>query len=221
MLAMKPIPPRIRHLPASPCALAPEWVGPRHPHREEVQAFIASVFHCRYGAQLRHYMPQLLAYRDGHDRLLAAVGLRHADAQPLFLEQYLDAPVQQVLASRLGLRAERGQIVEIGQFAALDAGAARGLIVQLTGLLHAAGIDWVLFVATAQLRNAFARLRLAPMQVCAAQAQRLGAHARDWGSYYQTRPQVMCGNVVEAMARLRASAVVAASTTTSLIVEHS
>lgn len=43
-------------------------------------------------------MPQLLAYRDAQGKLVAAVGLRQTAVGPLFVEHYLDAPVEEVLA---------------------------------------------------------------------------------------------------------------------------
>lgn len=181
-------------------------IGPHHPVRRAVESFISSVYRERFDAEVRTFMPQLLAYRDAQGKLVAAVGLRQAAVGPLFVEHYLDAPVEEVLASRLSISPKRSQIVEVGHFAASSAGVARELIVQLAWVLGAVKVDWVLFVATRQLRNAFVRLHLAPIELAAARAERMGESAADWGRYYETQPRLMCGNVLEGIAYLRGRA---------------
>ena len=177
-------------------------VGPDHPQRAEVEAFIAGIYRQRFQAEVRRFMPQLLAYRDTRGDLVAAVGLRHAASGPLFVEHYLDAPVETVLTQCLPAAPARTQIAEVGHFAASTAGVARELIVQLAWVLSAAQVDWVLFVATQQLRNAFVRLHLAPIDLVAARAERMGDSAADWGRYYETQPRLMCGNIREGVAFL-------------------
>jgi len=198
----------------SPVPLAPlpgrfaeaTLVGPGHPARREVETFIAAIYRERFGADVRTFMPDLLAYRDAHGTLVAAVGVRHAAHSRLFVEHYLDAPVDAVLNERLGLACARAQIAEVGHFAATTAGVARELIVQLAWVLSAAQVDWVLFVATQQLRNAFVRLHLAPTELAVARAERMGEQAADWGRYYDTQPRLMCGNIREGIAFLRGQA---------------
>ena len=69
--------------------------------------------------------------------------------------------------------------------------------------LQAAGMDWVLLVATQQLRNAFERLRLPMLELAEARAERLGDAGADWGRYYDARPRLICGNLAEGVAYLR------------------
>ncbi|HFF5999778.1 thermostable hemolysin [uncultured Stenotrophomonas sp.] len=177
-------------------------IGPDHPLRGQVQSFIADTYRQRFDAEVRDFMPQLLAYRDTQGALVAAVGLRHADSGPLFVEHYLDAPVEAVLAQHLSSEPRRAQIAEVGHFAASTAGIARELIVQLAWVLRAADVDWVMFVATQQLRNAFVRLHLAPIELMPARAECMGDSAGDWGRYYESQPRVMCGDIREGIAFL-------------------
>ncbi|HAL21817.1 MAG TPA: thermostable hemolysin [Stenotrophomonas sp.] len=177
-------------------------IAPDHPLREQVQSFIAETYRQRFSAEIRYFMPQLLAYRDTQGTLVAAVGLRHADSGPLFVEHYLDEPVQDVLAQHLSSTPRRAQIAEVGHFAASTAGIARELIVQLAWVLSAAEVDWVMFVATQQLRNAFVRLHLAPIELVPARAERMGDSAGAWGRYYESQPRVMCGDIREGIAFL-------------------
>lgn len=176
---------------------------PGHPERAAVESFIAGIYHERFGAQLSQFPRHLLAYHDVEGRLLAAVGLRYAGDGPLFLERYLDEPIEQALARAGRATAKRERIAEVGNFATRTPGIARELIVQLAWLLRTGGMDVVAFVATRQLRNAFDRLNLAPVELAIAQASRVGEQRQHWGSYYDTQPRVMCGDLAQGIAFLR------------------
>ena len=101
------------------------------------------------------------------------------------------------------LHVDRRRVVEVGNFAATSPGIARELILQLALTLQAAGMDWVLLVATQQLRNAFERLRLPMLELAEARAERLGDAGADWGRYNDARPRLICGNLAEGVAYLR------------------
>lgn len=174
--------------------------------RTEVEAFIAHVYLARYGARLRSFLPHLLAFRDADGRLVAAVGLRTGGDGPLFVEQYLDAAAETVVSASIGRGVLRTELVEVGNLAALSAGDARALIVHLTGALHAAGLRWVLFTATRQLRNAFDRLHLATVVVADADRARVHDDGTDWGRYYEVQPQVLFGDLAAGHAFLQARA---------------
>ncbi|MFG5409585.1 thermostable hemolysin [Piscinibacter sakaiensis] len=105
-------------MPSTPLAASPSvTLHPAgDPGRAEVEAFVAAVFSERYGAELRQFAPMLAARRDEGGALVAAAGWRVADAGPLFLEQYLSRPVEELLG------APRGRIVEVGHLAAAQAG---------------------------------------------------------------------------------------------------
>lgn len=179
-----------------------ELLDPDDAARAQVETFIAAIYLARYGARLRSFMPHLLAYYDVHGQLVAAVGMRSGDEGPLFAEQYLPAPVEAVMASRGLARITRDAVVEVGGFAAATPGTARELILQVTCLLARARRPWVLFVATQQLRNAFQRLHLSPIELAEAREDRLLDRGSDWGDYYASRPRLMCGNVAQGGAYL-------------------
>lgn len=166
-----------------------------HPERAEVEAFIARIYAERYGAQLTRFLPRLLAFRDGRGALQAAVGLRRGQEGPLFVEQYLDLPAEASLRARLGQAVQREELVEVGSFASRSPGDAREVIVLITDLLHRAGVRWVLFAATRQLRNAFDRLRLATVVLADARIDRLQDERAQWGTYYDAQPQVLFGDI--------------------------
>ena len=171
--------------------------------RGDIERFIAARFDEVYGARVRHFMPRLLGLHETSGALIAALGLRPAQAGPLFLEQYLDAPVEQVIAEHFGVAASRSEIVEVGNLAGATPGALRRLIPALTARVHAEGFRWVAFTGSARLCSGFTRLGLPLDVVAPAQIERLPLEERDsWGSYYEHDPAVMLGNVVTGYRRL-------------------
>lgn len=179
--------------------------GPQDPERSEVEAFIRGVFARRHGARLRHFAPQLVSLRiDGE--LVAAAGYRCAADGPLFLERYLDLPVEQGLCLADGAVPPRQQIVEVGHLAAGRAGEGRRLILQLGPHLAALGHRWVVGTLTDELRSLFTRLGIEAKALGIADPARLGdAQAvADWGRYYEHRPMVLAGHLPLALLRLAA-----------------
>lgn len=172
------------------------------PDRDEVEAFVRGAFAHRYRAQI-HALPDcLMALRRAGGELTAVAGLRFASTAPLFLEQYLDGPVERYL-DPLGAIARTG-IVEIGSLAAPTPGQVRYLMIALTTYLYSAGYRWVVCTAISSLRNTLSRMGLTPVLLGAADAARLGPAAGDWGRYYEEHPQVIAGHLAEAAALLDA-----------------
>jgi hypothetical protein len=172
------------------------------PGRAEVERFIAEIYARRYGARLSRFAP-VLACLEADGRPVAAAGLRCADTGPLFLERYLDRPVEQLLARPGGQPPARAVIAEVGSLAASQAGQGRRLMLLLGPLLAAHGVQWVTGTLTAELRNLFRRIGVAPLTLAAADPSALGDEAADWGDYYAHAPLVLAGHLPQALRHLR------------------
>jgi hypothetical protein len=168
--------------------------GPDDAERGEVESFIRGVFAQRFGAALTRFAPKLVSLRDDTG-IVAAAGYRPGNDGTMFLERYLDAPVEQALASFEGSAPARASIVEVGHLAAARAGEGRRLILQLGPHLAAQGFQWVVSTLTEELRQLFVRLGVVPYALGRADAAALGEAARDWGSYYEHRPVVLAGQL--------------------------
>jgi len=163
--------------------------------RAAAETFISQRFAESYGSRIEAFMPRLFSVRNRDGNMCGAFGLRSA-SRNLFLEQYLDTPIEHVIASHAGSRIERRVIVEVGHFSGAFPGAARAMIGLLTERLHHEGYEWVVFTGTAGLRNAFSRMGLFPLDIQAATADRIPVEERAaWGSYYEHAPRVLAGNV--------------------------
>jgi len=169
-------------------------------HKDEdrggIENFISQCFAAAHGARISQFMPRLLSLSAKRGDLIAAFGLRAAADSRLFLENYLDRPIDAVLQAHLGQSVQREEIIEVGNLSALYPGAARWLIVALTAMLHEEGYKWVVFTGTASLRNGFSRLGLRPVELGAAALEHLPPQDRaDWGRYYDNTPLVMAGDI--------------------------
>lgn len=171
------------------------------PRRRAAEAFIANVFARRYGARVSAFAPHLMLLEQ-QGRIVAATGWRGAASEPLFLERYLDEPVELAVARLANRPVERARIAEVGNLAAEGNGGSLHVIGALASRLDALGHEWVVFTATQELIGIFTRLGLPLLALAKADPARLGVDAEAWGSYYDTRPVVVAGRIRIALERL-------------------
>jgi hypothetical protein len=162
--------------------------------RSEVERYIHSSFLKAYGADVKQFMPELMSLRSDAGQLMGALGLRRASDDMLFLEQYLDRPVEQLLAAQINSPVDRDGIVEVGNLAVSGAGGGRWLITALTAYLYASHEKWVVFTAGPVLCNAFSRMGIDLVELGDADPSRLNPEELPaWGHYYDQKPRVMAG----------------------------
>lgn len=166
--------------------------------RRRVARFIENVYRQRYGARMVVDYPTLVSVRDETGRIVAAAGFRFAADECLFLEQYTTTPVELLVG------APRGEIVEIGNLASHRPGASMFLFMALACHLDALRARHAVITCTRPLERRLSLLGLEPRKICRADPARLDAGRDDWGTYYDSRPNVVCGDLELACRRLRA-----------------
>lgn len=151
-----------------------------------------------HGADLGQFMPNLLGCIDSTGRPLAVLGYRSAATEALFLEQYLETPIEDALSyhgasagSIAGL--ERGRIVEVGNFASCDRHATIELIRLLPGYLIRAGFEWLVFTGTPRVCALVASFGAPLVDLGLADIRKVRGGVDCWGRYYDTAPRVMAG----------------------------
>ena len=163
--------------------------------RGELEEFIATKFREYHNAHVSSFLPALLNIRCG-DKYTAALGINPAKQEPLFLEQYLDQPAEQAVASVVKAPVSRLSIVEIGNLVSTINGASALLYLVLLATVYRAGYYWVMFTATPEVQRGIEKLGFKIAPLCDADPARL-AHPEQWGSYYDAKPQVMVGYIEE------------------------
>ena len=169
-----------------------------HPQRSRVESFIAQRFMHAHGAQISQFMPHLIALFNARGNIVAALGLRHAAQESLFLEHYLQRPIEQVISSSqlsYGSTVSRKDIVEIGNLASIDRFASRKLFKVLAELLINEGYQWATFTGCSSLRKIFGLLGIDTITLASASETHLPENLQNWGSYYDDNPCVLAGHV--------------------------
>jgi hypothetical protein len=154
--------------------------------RAELEQFVQSGFASVYDARVSEFMPYLLAVEA--PELKAVLGLRSA-AQPLFIEQYLDCPIEDYFDKQLPI--SRNEILEIGHLVSHSREHTTRLFMVTAISAIDSGFCFLVFSATDTVAKLLSGYGLALHHLKKVDGGRLGDKQRSWGSYYQTAPQVM------------------------------
>jgi hypothetical protein len=165
--------------------------------RQAVEDFIIGVYAKSYGAQIGVRYPVLMSVRDDTGKILAALGFRYAIQEPLFLEQYLPKPIEQVLDT------PRSSITEVGNLASAGGGASLFVFAALSAYLHSKNQQYAVITSTDFLEKRFRDMGLKPKRLADADPALLLKKNENWGSYYEARPRVLSGQVDQGYKRLQ------------------
>ena len=172
--------------------------------RCRLESSVARHFATIYGARVSQFLPVLLGL-ESNSEIQAVVGLRPAGDGQLFLQQYLDQPIDRLIEQATAMATCESSVIEVGNLVSSSPGMARLLITALTHYLFASDFQWVAFTGTPLLLNSFSRLTLSPVVLADADPARLDQDAREWGSYYTTKPKVMAGYIPEGFRQLQSA----------------
>ena len=187
--------------PYAPALLA-SLVRADAPSRSQTEEFITQRFRETFNANLAQFMPVLVRLERPDGSLAAALGLRHAQAERLFVEDYLDLPAERSVSQALTRRVTRNGLIEVGNLAIAEGTSGRQVALALARLISQMPCKYLIFAATAPLRASLRRLGIAMNELSWADPQRLGRDAEQWGDYYRSQPQVVCAEVSPGIARL-------------------
>ena len=179
--------------PRAPSAYRINVCGKCDERRTEAEAFVRGRFLRSHGAHIATFLPTLLLLTDARDELAAVAGFRNAADEPLFLEQYVPVPIEQALTSQTGAPVQREEIVEVGNFAALDSRRARILMSFMPAYFLERSARWIAFTATTAIRGILTAMGGHCMEVGAADGARVAGGLDEWGRYYSSDPRVMAG----------------------------
>ncbi len=197
---------------------------------QNAQVFIQQIYEYIHHAKLSYFMPILFSgfsnmpsyagwLADDDHSLPAlsptsvAIGLKPIDKAKVFLEQYLQAPIQVEISRVAHEPVSRQRIFEIGNLASGCAGTARLMVAFLVFYLSTPVIDpvtqrtqskadWVVCTGTNAVRHILVSMGISSHVVAKATADALDnpEQISAWGSYYEHNPLVLAINVAEARA---------------------
>jgi phosphoglycolate phosphatase-like HAD superfamily hydrolase len=95
-------------------------------------------------------------------------------------------------------------VIEFGQLASFAHGNSPIHFFLMAEKLVEQGYEWCIFTATDPLHALMKRLGLTPTVIAEASAERVPEAEKIWGTYYQHKPRVLAGNLVEGYQHLSA-----------------
>lgn len=172
------------------------------PGRTELESYVQAAFQAKHGATVRTFMPTLIAFRDRAAVLRGVVGVRDAGQEGLYLEHYLDRPVEEALAVALAARGlesvPRARIAEVGNLAGNNCRAAVRMVAHIPAYLMSLGYEWIVFTATGALQQILAGFGAPLVELARADGASVAQASDDWGRYYETDPRVYAGRLADA-----------------------
>ena len=165
---------------------------------EDARRFTSAQYQHYFNCGLDSFMPSCLSLYDD-DGLVACVGYRAALHQDLFLEQYLEGPVESFLEVPFGRAVGRSKIVEIGCFAVRESKHAVTFMMHLAPLFFSLGFEVAVCTATRQIRCLFRQLAINTHVLVEADERQLTESDENWGEYYRHAPMVMAGDIKETL----------------------
>ena len=166
-----------------------------------IERYIEDHFRAAYGAYMQSHYPCLMSVHDQKGNIIAAVGFRYAATESLFLEQYLDEPIEDIVSNTHEIIL-RKCIVETGNLVSSGHGASIFLFAALNTYLAQQGMQVNVVTATSSLQRFFRKLGLKSQEIAKADQLRLSDKGVSWGDYYQKNPNVIAGKIDQIIASL-------------------
>ncbi|WP_282176077.1 thermostable hemolysin [Vibrio nereis] len=173
-----------------------EIVAPNHPLWPKVTQQLCTRYEQAFDAKLATFMPEFMALTiDGEIKSLC--GFRSAGNEALFLEQYLDDKAEVLLRQHFDTEISRSSVIEFGQLASFAHGNSPIHFFLMAEKLVEQGYEWCIFTATDPLHALMKRLGLSPIIIAEASPERVPEAEKIWGTYYQHKPRVLAGNLIQ------------------------
>ena len=162
----------------------------------KIKTFIANKYEQSFGANLTHFLPNLMVEINLNDDIDYAYGFCPSNLQPLFLERYLPNPIDQILSKKYGKSIERQDIVEVGNLVIANLSDSANTFLNIITCLKHMGFTWIVCTTTRMLRVLFHHVGILPDVICRADKSILSVcEQQQWGSYYETNPKILVGNI--------------------------
>ena len=169
------------------------------PEHARASALVAAQYLKHFGSTESHAPDSMLCqFLDG--ALVGCVGFESAESGSLFVEQYLDQPIDIAL---FGVPGRRKEVVEIGAFAVEARDHALLLMMELADVLSARQFTTAVCTVTAPVRRCLRKLGIESNRLGPAVADRVD-NPVGWGTYYELQPEVLAGDIADGLRHIAA-----------------
>ena len=171
--------------------------------RAQIEQHILSAYEQSFGAHFSHFMPELISAAHPGKEAHLRFGICAASRHHLYLENYLTEPIETLLSNAVCSRVERHSIAEIGNLSLSHTENLQHDLVAIATYCQQQGYRYVVCTATRVLRLLFLRAGMKPVHLGNAEQHHAPYDGSHWGNYYETRPQIIGGNILLALQHLR------------------
>jgi len=174
----------------------PRFVATRpEPLWWQARELVAAEYLRRFNATLRPDYPRFIGLA-GTDQLpIAAIGVRLFTEAAPFCQRYLECPLEQVLADRVGCTIDRTGLVELGNLAVTRRRLLAPMFRRTADWLEQRGSRWIVCCLTQTLRLALSHVGAELIDLGPARPEAMGPMIKRWGRYYEHDPRVMAARV--------------------------
>ena len=163
--------------------------------RTEIEGFISRSYIDNFDAKLASFLPILVSGQRLGGQVNLAFGLSPAASSPLFLENYLDEPVESVLSQQIDRHVNRSAVVELGNLAFDGPHDMRRDFIAIARHCIDLGFRYVVCTATRILRLLILVSGVKPIYLGDASLAAAPRNGTQWGSYYRFSPQIIAGDL--------------------------
>ncbi|AEP28341.1 thermostable hemolysin [Brumicola nitratireducens] len=167
--------------------------------RAASEQFIKDGFASAYGADIEISMPYVLAINNG--KFKAALGIRSAK-ESLFVEQYLAQPIEHYVSQAH----DRRYIAEIGHLYSNSNKFTIPLFLTTAVSLFCNGYEHMVFAGTEHVVKLISKAGIDCHYIAQADKNKLQESSINWGTYYETNPQVVFVSLAAVMLAVNKSA---------------
>lgn len=168
-------------------------------NRTKVEEFIKGIFFKHHQATLKAFMPTLLSSRDAFGNIQCTVGIRNLNKQSVFLEQYLNEPIEKLISDIAEQEISRTSIAEVGNLACGSSVNSKNIIIMLVHHFFYQNKTWAVCTGTTMIQMILNKLGISYHYIDRANPERLAEDRDCWGTYYENNPCVLAVNVNSAM----------------------
>lgn len=141
-----------------------------------------------YNARINPIPQYYVVVQTEESQILACAGITFADGGVLFSEQYLNSPIESILQTRLGKKAKRSHIAEIGTLTSRHTTAGTILVNMIPMLAWCMGARYLLCTVTPRVITMMEECQIPFEPIKHAESDRLEEAEHSWGTYYNQTP---------------------------------
>ena len=155
----------------------------------QISNLIKNQFYDFYSANVKINYPYIIGF-EKNKYIYSALGLRPAQYDKLFLEQYFKYPIEKHIYLNKNLIIKRNNIIELGSMYSKNCLNIYKLLIVLLNITTFTNYKWSVFTSTENLYNFLIKQGYSLENLSYADRNKI-TDKKNWGMYYDTKPRIV------------------------------